>query len=372
MSVKRLDILDFWRGVAIFCVVIDHLFAWLWIPEWLEAKKGWFIFSVAPLFFLAGVTYCLSFLAKPPSFLSEKSLFKFILAYLKYFWRKANKLIYAYLLALLLTNFLFAENRLWSLTDYLLTAMQFPSQFYFISIYLQLLLLAPFFCWLCQWLAQKFSPRPLKAFFSASGMILIIAVILNQWPVFSERLWYPAQLLGGGIELWVFASGIFLAFAYYHDWWQSIVLPWWLWGLISGLCIYGLYLFGAEPYLFRHPPGFFTIIYSILLLIFLAALHHYLRFIPLITKIVAFFGQQSLAIFLYHGFFMEKLIKHYPDWNQYPLLWQFILLSIITVLLSCIMGYLTAWLMAAAGKLYRLAFFHCQQMFAKKTDYRAN
>lgn len=372
MSAKRLDILDFWRGVAIFCVVIDHLFAWLSVPIWLDAKKGWFIFSVAPLFFLAGITYCLSFFNKPPAFLSSPSLGKFILAFLKYFWHKASKIIYAYLLALLLTNYLFAENRLWSLTDYLQTASQFPSQFYFISIYLQLLLLAPWFCWLCQWLAKKFAPRPIKAFLLTNAMILIISMILNQWPVFSELLWYPAQLLGGGIEMWVFASGIFLAFAYYRGGWKSIIFPWWFLGLISSLGIYCLYLFGVEPYLFRHPPGFFTIIYSIFMLIFLATLHHYLRFMPLITNIVTFFGKRSLAIFLYHSFFMEKLLKYYPAWHQYPLLWQFILLSIITVLLSCLAGFLTSWLIVVVSKIYRFSYSHCYKMLNNKTYRQSN
>lgn len=365
MQTRRLAILDFWRGVAISCVIIDHLFAWLSIPALLETKKGWFIFSVAPLFFLAGVTYCLSFFTKPPKFLKIPiNSAKFIIEYWRYFWHKTHKLIYAYLLAFFFINYFF-HHHAWSWGNYWQAVLHFPSQFYFISIYLQLLLLAPLFCSLCQWLAKKFSFHRLSAFFITDLLILLIALLLNQWPIFSQQLWHPARLIGGGIQLWVFVSGVFMAYIYYQGWWRQIIYPWWFWWLITSVAIYALYLFGVEPYLFRHPPGFFTIVYSALLLIWLAALYHYLQFAPLIIKVVSFFGKHSLAIFLYHSFFMEELLKIFPYWREYPLWWQFVLLGVLVAILSCLAGYLTEEILTTIGKLARLFSKRVKKVFIK-------
>ena len=137
----RWQILDFFRGVAIICVVLDHCFAWVNPPTPIADYKRWLIFSTGPLFFLAGITFALSFYSRLPKFITQPCHgIGYLKQYFAYVGKKASKLVGAYLLAMLLITS-WQEN--FSLSWYFHQVLTFPHQFYFISIYLQLLLVAP-------------------------------------------------------------------------------------------------------------------------------------------------------------------------------------------------------------------------------------
>jgi peptidoglycan/LPS O-acetylase OafA/YrhL len=333
---KRWPILDFLRGVAIICVVLDHLGVWLGYNTTQPQLYSLLIFSVAPLFFLAGITFGLSFYHRPP-------VLKSFTQYTQYWWRKSRPLITTYLVGFTLM-WLWQYHSL-ELKDFLSSLLTFPNQFYFICIYLQLLLLAPL---LAQWwpkIAKLKMPLSLGGKMLLTNLLLLLlALILNQLPILSSRFWLPAQLLFGGIELWIFGTGVQLAYLFFNQRLPQIILqP--LVQLIIGLVLFsGLALTSGLQTIFQHPPTFATIIYAASGLLILTALYHgwqRLPFAKCLTQPLLIAGRYSLDIFIFHSLFIQEILQRYPWWTL-PAAQPFkvILLLIIVCSLSLALGRL--------------------------------
>ncbi len=352
----RLTVLDFLRGIAIICVVLDHVFAWLGLKTTYPTFYNFTIFSVAPLFFLAGVTYVFSFLRRQPTFkipLKYNSplfsvTFGTIKNYLSYFWQKANKIIFVYIIGTLI---IFTwQNQSFSLSLFWQQVITFPAQFYFIIIYLELLFVAPLIIFFWQfwqkklngWLGKKL---PLLAKIALNLFpLLILSLISRQFLILPAPIWLPAQQLFGGIELFIFGAGTYAGFLYAQE---EIKLTFKdkLIALIFGLTgFFFLLLSNFHQRIFLHPPGFWTIVYAIFGLSFFSGLYTLLTKIawpkPLrLTRLITFFGQHSLDIFIYHALFIRESLLRFPQIKDLAVFWQFSLLTLIASLASILLTF---------------------------------
>lgn len=336
---KRLNILDFLRGIAILNVVVDHLFVWLGLTATDSLWHNFTIFSVVPLFFLAGITYCLSLLRHQPALSWRQPL-----SYLKLWWRKSHKLLTAYLIGLLVI--IIWTTKQFSFADYWQQVITFPNQFYFIIIYLELLLVAPLFVQLYQKVFTHFS-------WGRVGLLLIgIAAgagLLNAWPILPTSLWAPARVLFGGWELFVWAAGSMVAWL-----WVNKKLPTgsqvnFVTTTIGVVLLSLIAYFDGFSKIFSHPPNLWTLGYCLSLILLWG------NFYALLTKLkfswlakpLEFAGQHSLAIYIYHALFiqlmLEYLITNFQFTFQPYWLWL-IILTITTSLLSIALGTIIDWL----------------------------
>lgn len=352
----RLTVLDFLRGVAIICVVLDHVFAWLGLKTTYPTFYNFTIFSVAPLFFLAGVTYVFSFLRRQPTFkipLKYSSplfsvTFGTIKNYLFYFWQKANKIIFVYIIGTLIISTW--QNQSFSFSLFWQQVITFPAQFYFIIIYLELLFVAPLIIFFWQfwqkklngWLGKKL---PFLAKIALNLFpLLILALISRQFLILPAPIWLPAQQLFGGIELFIFGAGTYAGFLYAQG---EIKLTFKdkLIALIFGLTGFSfLLLSNFHQQIFLHPPGFWTIVYAIFALSFFSGLYALLAKIawpkPLRpTRLITFFGRHSLDIFIYHALFIRELLLRFPQIKDLTVFWQFFLLTLIASLASILLTF---------------------------------
>ncbi|MDO5561844.1 MAG: acyltransferase family protein, partial [bacterium] len=204
---KRLTILDFLRGVAIICVVVDHAFSWLGVAGGIWHQLT--IYSVVPLFFLAGITFALSYLRHPPVLTWRN--------FLPYYWHKVKKLLGAYALGTLVILAFQPSGITWS--GYWYNFFTFPAQFYFIAIYMELLLIAPFLLQLWSKIKTTVSraQQPLL-YFIVSLLLGVFSLIGAKILIFPPPIWLPAQQLFGGLELFVFGMGTLAGFAYAQGW----------------------------------------------------------------------------------------------------------------------------------------------------------
>ncbi len=354
---KRSNLIDYLRGIAIIFVVLDHLFVWLGLNALWPFWHNLLIYSVTPLIFLAGYTFQLSFLKRPPNFNLNTNgkfpLFSFLKTYLTYFYHKAKKIIIAYTLGLFII-ILWQQNFSWQ--TYWHLYFTFPNQFYFIIIYLQLLFIAPLISSLWTSLA---SILPKINFFIKYGvicaLILLASLLFNRYPVFSSQIYYPGQLLFGGLQLWVFSMGSLCAYLV-----TKKIIPSQIFTMSNNLlggAIILVYLFFShnQNKIFAHPPNYFTILYclgttAIFSFIYLSLKKFKLNFI---IKITEYLGKHSLAIFIYHSFFISELIKKLPiSFFNSSIYLQIILISFITIVSSIILTYIIDFLLAYLSKIF--------------------
>lgn len=354
-NLSRLTVLDFLRGIAILCVVLDHAFSWLGLKEAYPVFYNFTIFSVVPLFFLAGVTYVLSFLRRPPVLkvpLKYNSplfsvTFGTIKNYFLYFWQKANKIIFAYIVGTLIISAFVKQS--FSLAFFWQQLITFPSQFYFIIIYLELLLVAPLIIYFWQfWQAQLkswFKKLPLVAKIACNLIpLLILALISQQFLILPAPIWLPAQQLFGGIELFIFGSGTYAGFLYAQG---EIKLSFKqkLFGLALGFTgILFLLFSNLHQQIFLHPPGLWTIIYAIFGLSFFSGLYFLISKIAWpkslrLSRLITFFGQHSLDIFIYHALFIGIILLRFPSIKELAVFWQFFLITLVSSLASILLTF---------------------------------
>ncbi len=363
---SRLTVLDFLRGVAIICVVLDHAFSWLGLKAAYPTFYHFTIFSVVPLFFLAGVTYALSFLRHQPVFKVplkyDSPLFSVTFAtiknYLIYFWQKANKIIFAYIIGTLIISTWESQGLSFSL--FYRELITFPYQFYFIIIYLELLFAAPLIIYFWQfWQTQLktwFKKLPLLVKIALNLIpLLVLALISRQFLILPAPIWLPAQQLFGGLELFVFGAGTYAGFLYAQgeiklSAQQKILAL--LFGLVG---ILFLLFSNLHQQIFLHPPGFWTIIYAIFGLSFFSGLYSLCTKIawpkPLrLTRLITFFGQHSLDIFIYHAIFIRELLLHFPTIKDLAIFWQFCLIALASSLASILLTFTIDQIFALLSK----------------------
>lgn len=354
---KRSNLIDYLRGIAIIFVVFDHLFVWLGLNHLWAFWHNLLIYSVTPLIFLAGYTFHLSYFKRPlilTSQISDKlSIITNVKTYLIYFYHKAKKIIIAYTLGFFIIM-LWQQNFSWRTFWHLY--FTFPNQFYFIIIYLQLLFIAPLISSIWSSIA---SLKPKINFFIKYGFIsaifLLLSLLLNQYPVFNSVTYYPGQLLFGGLQLWVFSMGSLCAYLVIKK-----IIPSQIFtmsnNLLGGIIIL-LYLFFShnQNKIFAHPPNYFTILYclaatAIFCFIYLALKKIKLNFI---IKTIEYLGKHSLAIFIYHSFFISELIKKLPiSFFNSSIYLQIFLISFITIVSSVILTYIIDFLLAYLSKIF--------------------
>lgn len=346
----RLPVLDFLRGLAIICVVLDHTFGWLGLQNVLTTAHHYTIFSVAPLFFLAGVTYALSFLKRPPTFhvpvRYDSPLFAApagtVWNYLRYIWRKSQKIITAYLIGTLII--LLWQTRSFSLAQYWENLRTFPFQFYFIAIYIELLCVAPLLLKAWQYLAtlwRKFSstvtqPSVFRLFFPLVCLcpLLVLSLLCRQIHLLPPPIWEPAQQLFGGIELFIFGSGTLAGFLYQQNrlkLTRQRKIGLFFAGLLGLLFII---FTDKQAVMFAHPPNFWTIVYANSGLAFFTGLYYFFNRLHLPTwldcrRFFIFFGQHSLDIFIYHSLFIREILLRWPQITDFSLVWQLLFITLI-------------------------------------------
>ncbi len=328
----RLKVLDFLRGVAILCVVLDHALVWLGADKTHSLLHNFTIFSVVPLFFLAGFTFALSFLKKPPKFFAGKiNIFQLLGQYILFFWQKAKKLVLAYFIGL--TLIFIWQNQGFIFADWWQTLLAFPQQFYFIIIYLELLLVAPLVVKLWQWSSQKHKSLP----FFFLLVIFFLAALFTKTLILPASYWLPARQLLGGWEFFVFSAGTFLAYLYQQGTLPKNKLSWPLLFFFGLLGIILLVIFNKTELMASQPPKIWTLIYSALMLACLTGLFYLSSwsFRPL-----TFFGEKSLDIYIFHALFIAEIVKKTTFWQTWPLWGQLTFFSLISILGSIFLFYL--------------------------------
>ena len=297
MAKKRWQILDFFRGIAIICVVLDHCFAWVNPPTPIADYKRWLIFSTGPLFFLVGITFALSFYSRLPKFITQSCRgIGCLKQYFAYVGKKASKLVGAYLLAMLLIT---------------------------------------------SWQKNFSLPQVLVL---GNLIYLVIALVANTWPILAATWWRPAQLLGGGIQLWLFSLGTCFTYAYLHsDINKKKFSP----ALALFLGIAGITIVKFTPmnqHIFAHPPNLYTIFYLTVVFTLLWGIYQY-QAASLIVKPISFLGKNSLSIFLYHSFFMEKIYQNLSFFTTHHFKWQLAILAILSTAASLLwwLGLTRVW-----------------------------
>lgn len=342
MAKGRWQILDFFRGIAIICVVLDHCFAWVNPPTPIADCKKWLIFSTGPLFFLAGITFALSFYSRLPKFITQPCRgISYLKQYSAYVGKKASKLVGAYLLAMLLITS-WQEN--FSLSWYFHQVLTFPHQFYFISIYLQLLLVAPLISYSWVFYQHKFNFSLPQVLVWGNLVYLTMALAANTWPILAATWWRPAQLLGGGIQLWLFSLGACFTYAYLRGCLNKKKFsP----ALALCLGVAGIAVVKFTPinqHIFAHPPNFYTIFYLVVVFVLLWGIYQY-QAASLIAKPISFLGKNSLSIFLYHSFFMEKIYQSSFFFTNHHFKWQLTILAILSTTASLLLwlGLTRVW-----------------------------
>lgn len=357
---RRLSLLDFLRGVAIFCVVVDHVFAWVGGTVEHSFYHQFFIFSVVPLFFLAGVTFGLSFLKRQVKFIPShtKNIGRRVAGtlsnYLKYFWGKSQKIIIAYLIGSLIIQLWVDQS--FSLQDYFYNLIVFPFQFYFIAIYLQLLFIAPLLAKLFLLAAGKRGKWWGVRIIGTNLLILIVAVIFNQYEILGKVVYEPARFLFGGIELWVFGTGIMLAYLYQikkiPSFFRSVYFQ--LGVGVGG--IGGLLWLDLQNKIFAHPPNFLTLWYCACGLFLAMVGYQILSKVPLLKMIktlLVFWGKHSLDIFIFHALFIQKILLYTKNYHWSGTVIDFMILSVSACFLSILLTYVVDKILYFLSKIFQ-------------------
>lgn len=336
---KRLTILDFLRGVAIICVVIDHVFPWLGVEGGIWHQLT--IYSVVPLFFLAGITFAMSFLRHLPVLTWRN--------FLPYYWHKVKKLLGAYALGTFIILCFQPGGITWS--DYWFNLFTFPAQFYFIAIYAELLLVAPFLLqlWLKVKTTIKRARQPLF-YFILSLLLCAFSLICAKILIFPPPLWLPARQLFGGLEFFVFAMGTLAGFLYVQGWRLSVKQKYAL--FISGLG--ALFLVISTPIheqIFVHPPSFWTLFYAAALTVVLAAFYRLCRRFYRFPFLV-WCGQHSLDIYIYHTLVIQLLVERTNFFVRLPIFWQIFVLTFLASVAPILWSDLLRKIQLLGGKLF--------------------
>lgn len=343
VQIGRLPVLDFLRGVAILGVVLDHVLVWLGVAEQYPLLHNLTIFSVVPLFFLAGITYAFSFVRSPPLLLVRGiSIWRRLWRYFAYFWHKSKRLIIAYVAGMAVI--LFWQNNDLSLRQWAQSLAAFPAQFYFIAIYVELLAVAPVLMWL--WQKAGWSKIKLLAFWT---VVLLSAIGCQKVLALPPPIWLPARQLFGGLEFIVFASGTLAGFLYANGrlrWvkkysWALLIL-----GILGLLIIFGLQ---KQLVLFAHPPQFWTIFYAVTGLALLTGIYY---LTPWRWPLISWFGFYSLNIYIFHALFIQLSLQDFPVIFTWPLWSQLLFLGVATATASIVLG----WLVTKALQIGHLIF----------------
>ena len=358
-TMKRLPLLDFYRGVAILCVVADHVFAWLGVTDSLTHIHRFLIFSVSPLFALSGFTFAWSYLAKKPHFWpkddtlsTSRRCWQFLTTYFRFLWSKLARLLGSYLLATAIIM-LWTTHSL-SLSSWWQQVITFPGPFYFISIYIQLIVVAPFFAWSWQQLFALARSRHFawSTWWPALVWLLVItglSLVGNQLPMLGHTIYYPARLPLGGIELLVFNCGVVAAnlAALPHSQRRTLNFlsrPYPC--LLLGTCSLAVLLItGCHQTIFAHPPRVTTLWYVGSVLLLLTGVYQLCQRwrIGLLLQPLCSWGRWSLGIFIYHDLFIrEWLLRLPPTWHQWPIWRQIISLTLI----AGYSAYFFSWLLS--------------------------
>lgn len=262
---KRLDWLDFLKGLAIIAVVIDHSFGVLYKNILIQQHTS---FSVAIFIFLAGITASIT--------LSRHNIFSF-------YKKRLISIIIPYIIATFIISLLTQKHFFPSLINF-----NASGPFYFIAFFLQLLLIAPFL----SKLNYYFLP-----------LIFVISFLLNRFHFTS--LWGGGEFIFGGSFLFLFYLGII----FYKN--ISFFKPKFIFSVIAALILIFIELFNLIPATWHNPPYLLTMFYT--LTIFCLFYNINLNPKSPIIRLFSLLGRYSLYIFLYHSVFFYLLEKflHY-------------------------------------------------------------
>ncbi len=382
----RLLILDFLRGVAICCVVFDHLFVWLSAEQIAPLLHHLTIYSVVPLFFLAGITYTLSFLAHPPRFTPPipspsaqlkpnnpplnypQFIFQTSKNYLAFFYQKSRKLLFAYLVATLLITLIepsFSQGISYFstfdlagfLSRFFHSLLTFPGPFYFIALYLELLLVAPLIIKFITFIAHQLqksinqiaqhnqtkSSFPTLLFLTLTLLpFFLLALLFQDILILPDSFWLPLRQLLGGLEFFVFAAGAVAAYLFH----RSRLSPrppqknHSFYALLAGSAGLALILaFSLTSKIFSQPPNLYTLFYAACATLFLFGLYHYRqKFLPK-KSLLTFLGAHSLDIFIFHSFSISFFLYNFPQIFSLPLWGQFLLTFALVITASLLISW---------------------------------
>lgn len=295
---KKIDWIDFLKGLAILAVITDHL-VFTYTNKTIQMHTQ---FSVTMFIFLSGITSCISQSRNTgkKGYISKRLLGIFI-----------PYVVATVAYQLLITDYHFDFM---IFKDYILNFNVSPP-FYFIAFFMQLVLVSPI-------LYKLFDIN--KSIYSRVISLIVIYILslyLTHYTKISN-IYGGGNLILGGTYLFVFALGMF--FYFYMD---KLKKSFNLFISIIGVLLLIAYEFLVDLKLgWSNPPNDHTIVFTSIIFMILYGVYNlfskYIRYAK-----IELLGKYSLYIFLYHWLALKYFDK-YIGYNQIsdPYLRYFILL----------------------------------------------
>lgn len=314
--------IDFLKGLSIFAVVFDHLYGLVYKNESLHLLTE---FSVTTFIFLAGITSVISIdRNKLPLWAYQK--------------RRAKAILVPYAVATAIYVIVNLQYT-FDLRIYWNSLLSFNASppFYFIVFFLELILIAPY-------MYKLINNTKIWVHLLCLVLMYIVSKYLTHNTLVGDIYGGGGRILGGSY-LFVFFLGM-LFYTHYKRFESTSPKAWLLTiGIIfSFVATYLLCLAGWLNLGWTNPPNKYTIIYSLIIVIWGYSLFGLLQKSKLgkiVGSIVTTLGRYSLYIFLYHLlaiFYITKILNY--SMIKYGLT-SSILILVFALTTPLLIGYLT-------------------------------
>lgn len=280
---EQIGWIDFLKGVSIFAVIMDHLYNIVYFNSGLHLFTG---FSVSLFIFLAGITSVISLQRnkKPLKLYQLKKVKGILIPYV------IASLVYS----LIVHDFHFNLGVFWRE----IITFSASTPFYFILLFLQLILIAPY---LYHVIVNKHIIFQLLSIVPA----FFISKYLSEFTAIDGVFGGGGRILGG-TYFFLFHLGMVFYLIYKNHYkmvdkiWINVIAA-----IISTSSLYLIHSTGALTMGWSNPPNKFTIWFTISVFVLGYSIYSLITKYGLgkmFSKVVEYLGKQSYYIYLYHSF----------------------------------------------------------------------
>ena len=338
---RRLVFLDVLKGLAIIAVICDHAQCWSTLCPLTFLPHATTIFSVSLFILCAGYTSAMSLERHKTS--PAATSFSWIR-------KKVVHILTCYFIATAVYLFFSTPNHMIRFSQFVYGCISFKTAppFYFIVIFLQLLIVAPFFYQLFS--AKGGTPHLfLKILFYLLTILLAFGCMkfTRVDDLYGQNMFTGGKYLFGGPYLILYVTGqiIYIYKDFFLNKKNNLIF------LVVSICLFIILLFkpfnGIKGIIYVNPPGFRLFFYTATIFFGVSLLFLWApAFGAIVLSPVSFLGKYSLEIFLYHVLVMNLCAKYagiFPNtsaWRIFLGAAAFICYLIIPILCTMLCRYL--------------------------------